>query len=241
MKEILNDLVQHTYLMGLFPYLKIFNKDNQTFIESMAEDKSVVLKAFTHNIIPEFDGTFGMSNIEKLNILLKCPEYKDEPNIKIIRELKDDILIPTTIEFNNKDNDFKNCYRLMNSEIINEKLKSVKLKTIFWEIDIEPSDSSIYKFKYQVNLNSQDKNFNVSTVNNNLIFSFGNQLHNGSFIFHKDIEKKLRNNFSWPIAQTMSLLNLDGYKKIKFSSEGAMMITVRSEYASYEYVLPAKA
>lgn len=241
MKEILNDIVQHTYLMGLFPALKISNNENITLIESMAEDKSVVLKASTHNEISEFNGVFGMGNIERLHTLLKCPEYIDDPIIEIIKEEKDGDLIPSSIKFNNKENDFENYYRLMNTEIINEKLKSVKLKNIHWEIDIVPDEISIQKFKYQINLNSQEKNFNVYTKDNNLIFSFGNKgLHHGSFIFQKNIEKKLK-EFSWPISQTFTLLNLNGNKKIKFSNDGAMLISISSTYANYEYIIPAKA
>lgn len=241
MKEILTDIVQHTYLMGLFPALKIFNDGNNTCIESMAEDKSVVLKATTHNIIPEFNGVFGMGNIERLNTLLKCPEYTDTPVIEIIKEEKDGVKIPSSIKFNNKDNDFENYYRLMNTEIINEKLKSVRLKNIYWEIDIVPNDMSIQKFKYQVNLNSQDKNFNVYTKDSNLIFSFGNKgSHHGSFVFQKNVGKKLK-EFSWPISQTLTLLNLNGNKKIKFSNDGAMLIVISSDYANYEYIVPARA
>ena len=70
MKQILDDIVQHTHLMGLFPALKIHtNENNETIIESMAEDKSVVLQAITNSPIPDFNYTFGMGNIEKLNTL----------------------------------------------------------------------------------------------------------------------------------------------------------------------------
>jgi hypothetical protein len=243
MKQILDDIVQHTHLMGLFPALKIHtNENNETIIESMAEDKSVVLQAITNSPIPDFNYTFGMGNIEKLNTLLKCPEYKDDPIIKVIKSDKDDQKLPIAIEFNNKNNDFKNHYRLMNTEIINEKLKSIRLKQIYWEIDFEPSDTSMQKFKYQVALNNQEKNFSVTTTAGNLIFNFGDQgSYYGSYIFEKNVSKKLRNKFSWPISQTLSLFNLPGSKKIKFSNEGAMMITVTSNHAVYNYILPARA
>jgi hypothetical protein len=188
MKQILDDIVHHTHLMGLFPALKIHtNENNETIIESMAEDKSVVLQAITNSPIPDFNYTFGMGSIEKLNTLLKCPEYKDDPIIKVVKSDKDDQQLPIAIEFNNKNNDFKNHYRLMNTEIINEKLKSIRLKQIYWEIDFEPSDTSMQKFKYQVALNNQEKNFSVTTTEGNLIFNFGDQgSHYGSYIFEKN-------------------------------------------------------
>ena len=46
--------------------------------------------------------------------------------------------IPTHIHFENAGKDFKNDYRFMSTEIINEKLKSVKFKGTTWDIEFEP-------------------------------------------------------------------------------------------------------
>ena len=47
-------------------------------------------------------------------------------------------LVPTGIHFENEKGDFKNDYRFMNAEIINEKLKTVKFKGVKWDVEIEP-------------------------------------------------------------------------------------------------------
>ena len=49
----------------------------------MAEDRSVVLQAKTHDPVPEFIGTFGMPNLNKLDTLLKIPEYKEDAKLEL--------------------------------------------------------------------------------------------------------------------------------------------------------------
>ena len=54
--------------------VKISNEE-QTKIESMAEDRSVILAGNTNSKVNEFDGVFGMSNLDKL-ASLEMSEYK---------------------------------------------------------------------------------------------------------------------------------------------------------------------
>ena len=41
--------------------------------------------------------------------------------------------------FENATKDFKNDYRFMNAEIINEKLKTVKFKGASWDVEVQPN------------------------------------------------------------------------------------------------------
>ena len=69
MKDILQDIVAHTHALGFLSLVKV-TADNDTAIDAMAEDRSVILTATTHNPVPEFVGTFGMPNLGKLNTIL---------------------------------------------------------------------------------------------------------------------------------------------------------------------------
>ena len=77
MKDILQDIVAHTHALGFLSIVKV-GSDNGTKIDSMAEDRSVVLTATTHNPVAEFTDTFGMPNLDKLSLHLKNPEYREE-------------------------------------------------------------------------------------------------------------------------------------------------------------------
>ena len=50
----------------------------------MAEDRSVILQGSFHKPQTEMSGTFGMPQMGKLDIHLKCPEYKEKANITVL-------------------------------------------------------------------------------------------------------------------------------------------------------------
>ena len=97
MKDILQDIVAHTHALGFLNIVKVNGDDAQTGIDSMAEDRSVIMQANTKNAQVEMKGTFGMPNLNKLDIHLKCPEYKDEATIDVVRQDRNGVQIPTGI------------------------------------------------------------------------------------------------------------------------------------------------
>jgi hypothetical protein len=48
MKDFLQDLVAHTHSLGFLPLVKVSASNAETGIESMAEDRSVIVNAKTH-------------------------------------------------------------------------------------------------------------------------------------------------------------------------------------------------
>lgn len=242
MKDILQDLVAHTHSLGFLPLVKVTGEEDNTSIESMAEDRSVIVTAKTHKSVKEFDGTFGMPNLDKLSLHLKNPEYKENAKIEVITSTRNGKDVPTSLHFENTSGDFQNDYRFMNSEIINEKLKSVKFKGASWDIEFEPSVASILRLKLQAQAHSEESVFQVKTEDGNLVFFFGDaSTHAGSFVFQADIKGKLKQTWSWPVQQVMSILNLDGDKTMRIADAGAMQITVDSGLAEYNYILPAQS
>ena len=242
MKDILQDLVAHTHSLGFLPLVKVTGEEDNTSIESMAEDRSVIVTAKTHKSVKEFDGTFGMPNLDKLSLHLKNPEYKENAKIEVITSTRNGKDVPTSLHFENTSGDFQNDYRFMNSEIINEKLKSVKFKGASWDIEFEPNVASILRLKLQAQAHSEESVFQVKTEDGNLVFFFGDaSTHAGSFVFQADIKGKLKQTWSWPVQQVMSILNLDGDKTMRIADAGAMQITVDSGLAEYNYILPAQS
>jgi hypothetical protein len=242
MKDILQDLVAHTHALGCIPLVKISSTDEETAIEAMAEDRSVIVNAKTLAPVDQFVGIFGMPNLNKLDIHLKCPEYKEGASINVVKQQRNGEEIPTGLHFKNAAGDFQNDYRFMNTEIINEKLKSVKFKGAKWEIEFEPQVTSIQKLKFQAQAHSEETVFQVKTDNNDLVFSFGDaSTHAGSFVFEAGITGKLKQEWAWPVIQVMSILALAGDKTVRISDAGAMQITVNSGLAEYNYILPAQS
>jgi hypothetical protein len=242
MKDILQDVVAHTHSLGFLPLAKITGEDKSTTIESMAEDRSVIMVSKTKSPVSEFKGTFGMPNLDKLAMHLKNPEYKENAVIQVVKQQRNGEDVPVNLHFENETGDFTNDYRFMSTEVINEKLKTVKFKGANWDIEFQPSIAAINRLKLQAQAHNEENNFQVKTENGNLVFSFGDaSTHAGSFVFEPGIKTKLKQNWTWPVAQVMSILNLDGDKTMKIADAGAMMITVDSGLAEYEYILPAQS
>ena len=241
MKDILQDIVAHTHALGFLSLVKV-TSDTDTTVESMAEDRSVILTASTNNPVAEFTGTFGMPNLDKLSLHLKNPEYQKDAKIDVIQADRNGETIPTHIHFENAAGDFENDYRFMNKAIIEEKLKTVKFKGAQWNVEITPSMASIARMKLMSAAHSEEPTFNVLTKNGNLVFSFGDaSTHAGEFVFQHDIEGTLAHTWSWPVAQVQSILNLDGDLSMSISDQGAMQISVDSGMVKYDYILPAQS
>jgi hypothetical protein len=242
MKDILQDLVAHTHSLGFLPLIKVTSDTTETAIESIAEDRSVILQAKTKTPVAEFNGVFGMPNLNKLDLHLKCPEYKENAVIEIVTQQRNGEDIPTGLHFENEARDFKNDYRFMNAEVINEQLKSVKFKGAQWAIEFQPTVSSIQRFKYQAAAHSEESTFQVNTDNGNLVFSFGDaSTHAGNFVFQANVGGKLKQAWSWPVQQIISILGLAGDITMRISDVGALQITVDSGLTEFNYILPAQA
>ena len=241
MKDILQDVVAHTHALGFLSLVKVTNEEG-TQIDSMAEDRSVILSATTANTVAEFKGTFGMPNLDKLNLHLKNPEYKDSAKIEVVEAERNGETVPTHIHFENAAGDFQNDYRFMNKAIIEEKLKTVKFKGASWNVEFQPSMAAIARMKLMSAAHSEEPTFNVKTVDGNLVFSFGDaSTHAGEFVFEAGVEGTLAHTWSWPVAQVQAILNLDGDATMSISDQGAMKISVNSGMATYDYILPAQS
>ena len=241
MKDFLQDLVAHTHSLGFLPLVKISATTKETSIESMAEDRSVILNAKSKTPVEDFEGVFGMPNLNKLDTHLKCPEYKENFTIEVVKQERNGEVIPTGLHFKNGTGDFENDYRFMNTEVINDMLKTVKFKGAGWDIEFVPSMASIQRLKFQAAAHTEEPTFQVSTSGSNLVFSFGDaSTHAGNFVF-ANVTGKLKQTWSWPVSAVISILNLTGDKTVRIADAGAMNITVDSGIAVYEYILPAQS
>jgi len=240
MKDILQDIVAHTHSLGFLNIVKVTSEADTT-IESMAEDRSVILSSQTKTPVSEFTGTFGMPNLDKLALHLKCPEYQTNAKVSVEQAERNGETVPTHIHFENEAGDFENDYRFMNKQIIDEKLKTVKFKGASWDVVVEPSMASIQRMKFQSMAHAEETVFTVRTEGTNLVFSFGDaSQHAGSFVFQTDVTGSLKHAWAWPVAQVQAILNLDGKVTMSISDQGAMQLTVDSGLAEYNYILPAQ-
>lgn len=240
LQEILRDIVDHTYGLGYLPMVKITSDNTSTGLESVAPDRSIILYAKTHEVIPEFSGSFGFSNMEKLDHHLKNPEYKENATIKVVNVTKNDITSPDHIHFENESGDFRNEYRFMHTMLIDQKMNGVIFSEPKWVIEFKPTIESIKRLKLQSTANKEEKKFQAKTERSNLVISFGNAAsHAGSFVFHSDVDGILKHKWEWLVDPVLSVLNLDGEKTMFISDNGGLKISVDSGMVVYDYIIPA--
>jgi len=244
MKDILQDIVSHTQNLGFLTTVKVTGEEDKTSMFSMADDRSVIMEAETHNPYPDMIGVFGMPQLQKLKYLLDGSEYQQDAKITITSAERNGETIPVGIHFENKDGDFKNDYRFMNMEIINEKMKTVKFRGVNWDVEVVPTLAGVQRFNFQAGANNEHPTFLAKTDGTNLKFIFGDaSTHGGEFIFATDVNGKLDRGWTWPVASILAILKIADVNntKMSISNEGAIQITLDSGLAKYQYIIPAQA
>jgi hypothetical protein len=239
MRDYLKDLVEHTHDLGCIDLVKITGDDRNTAIVGVAEDLSVVLEGSFKNPHPDFMGTFGMPNLNKLKILLNLQEYRENASLALTKRTTGE---PDGIEFENATGDFRNTYRFMSANVVNDKLKTPKFKGVNWHIEFEPTVAAIQRLRMQAQANAEEPNFQARTENGDLKFFFGDHsTHAGNFVFQAGVADQLKRTWSWPVAQFIAIMALTGDKTVRISDDGAAQITVDSGIAVYNYILPAQS
>jgi hypothetical protein len=244
MKDYLLDIVSNTYDLGCIGAVKITGTDKATALDAVADDRTVVISAQFHAPVPEFQGLFGMPNLDKLKILLNLQEYRENAVITVNRSDRAGTGVeePVGLHFTNPAGDFQNDYRFMTSAVAAEKLKTARpKKSPAWLIEFEPTVAGIQRLKMQAQAHSDEPLFQVKTDQDRLKFSFGDHsTHAGEFVFHAGITGRLQQTWSWPAKQVISILDLTGDKIMRISDEGIAEITVDSGLAVYRYALLAQ-
>lgn len=242
MKDHLLDIVKNTYGLGVIDLIKITGTAEETAIEGIAEDRSVIVQGKLNAPVAEFVGVFGMPNLGKLNTILGIPEYKEKAKISLATQDRNGVTVPTGLHFENAAGDFKNDYRFMSQEIIADKLKSVKMRSVEWHVEFEPTVAAIQRLKFMASANSEELNFTAKTENGDLKFFFGDHSsHAGNFVFHAGVGNNLTKGWSWPVTAVIAILNLAGDKTFRISNDGVAQITVNTGIATYNYLLPAQS
>lgn len=242
MKDYLQDLIQHTQGLGNVDLIKVSGTDQETQINAIADDKSVIVSGTLASPIIDFVGVFGMPNLGKLKTILGFDDYDNDAKISVTTSNRDGVDVPTTIHFETKNGDFVNDYRLMSKAIVEEKVKTVTFKGTTWNVEFEPTIAGIQRLKKQASANSEQEHFTMTTVNGDLKINFGDpSTHSGNFVFQPTVTGTLSKTWNWPVKVFLAIMDLPGDKTVRIADAGATEITVNSGLATYRYLLPANS
>lgn len=239
MRDYLLDIVKHTRGVGNIDAVKV---TDGTTVEAKDDDNKVIVKATYKSASSELSGTLGLPNLDKLNVILNIPEYAENANITVEKRERNGEDVPFSLNFENKSGDFKNDFRFMSKELVQQRIPEVRFKGATWNVEFNPHSASTQRFKFQSQANSEETVFTAKTENGNLKFYFGDaSSHSGNFVFQPEVEGELKQAWKYPVQEVMSVLNLNGDKTMKFSDMGALQIDVDNGVAVYEYIFPAQS
>lgn len=237
--DSLKDIVKHTHSLGFVEMVKLIGTATDAKIEAIDADKTVVLYGEMYQPIKELQATVGLS---RLGLLKGFMDLHDKSAITVEEEVRVGVSVPTELKFDNGDEDIA-VYRFMSETMANEQIKVPPFKGATWNVTLTPDKARIDRLsQYTGVLGGAEKRFIVSTKNDVLNFSIGSGPTDRTNIpFAKGITGALKHQWSWPLAQVLSILKLNdtGTLTLYFSDMGAMKIDVDSGVGRYSYILPA--
>lgn len=244
-RDVVQDIVKHTAGLGFITAVKVTGTDTETSLDAMDADRTVILKAKLHNVVPEFAGEFGLGNLGFLSGVTNLSNYQDDnATIEVVSRERNGVQIPDHLLFKDVEGN-NDQYRFMSKEIIESTLQTVKFKGVNWDVTFQPTKQKVAELQAIAGIyGGIEPNFTVKTENGDLIITVG--AADGSFTgkrtFAKNVNGEIKEGFAWPLSQVLAILKLgmSGTCVMNISAKGALQISVDSGIGKYDYILPAQ-
>jgi len=242
--DAFKDIVKHTSSLGFIDMVKLVGTATDAKIEAIDADKTVVIFGEMYQPIAGIESTVGLSQIAVLKGFMDFPLFSgDKATTDIVTELRNGATVPTEIKFNSGSGYTAN-FRLMSETMVNEQIKVPPFKGATWNLSIVPEKRKIADLSYfQGVMGGFEKRFVVSVNNGTLNFSVGDGPTNRNEVpFAENVTGTLKHQWSWPLAQVLSILKLSDTASstvMNFSDMGALKIDIDSGIGKYSYILPA--
>jgi len=243
MREILTDVVKKIGGLGFVDTVKVTGTADETKIEAIDNDKTVIIKAKLNAPQADLIGDFGISSLPLLSGLLNFTSYKtDDATFNVKRRDMNGKTVPEEFEFRDAAGLGSN-FRLMSANLVSEQPIVADIK---WDVSFVPTKSKIQEFSSLAGLYSQfDQFFSVKTKDGNLVVAIGEEAaatHRASMVLVEGVAGELKGELLWPISQFLSIVKLaDGNDyTVGITSKGALQVEVTTEHANYKFIMPAR-
>ena len=245
-KDTLKDVLRHTHSLGIFEMVKINGTAEETAIETVDADKTVILKATTVNPVPDFvDATVGLSRMSVLDGYLKFPGFdSDDGTVQVVTQERNNVEVPVEVEFKSAEGTDAH-YRFMLADVINQQLKDIKFKGAEFDVTIEPTQKMLKDLTYFNSiLGAYEANFSPKTEDGALVFNVGDGASNRTkIVVNNNVEGEINTDWNWPLDVVLRILRLGDNSTIdmSFNNQGLLQIKVDSGMGVYTYLLPARS
>lgn len=244
-KNTFKDVLKHTHTLGIFEMVKISGTLEETVIETVDADKTVIVKGKTVNPVADFaDNTVGLSRMSVLDGYIKFPGFDDDAaTVRVITQERNGEDVPTEVEFVANDGTNAN-YRFMLAEVINQQLKNIAFKGADFDVNIVPSQKNLKDLAYFNGVLGQfESTFSPRTADGKLYFYIGDGSGDRTKILINDApDGEVSHEFHWPLDIVLKILRLSESSNVVLSinAKGLLQIVVHSGLSEYTYLLPAK-
>jgi len=243
--EVFSDILSHTHGLSFIEMVKVSTDEDETKIEAMDEDRTVVLYGKLNSRVDDLEGVVGLSRMAVLAGYLKFPSFtEDGAKVEIVKQTRGEAEVPAEIKFSSSDG-HDAVYRFMYKDAVEDLIQVPKFKGVQWDVVITPTEKNLKDLSYFNNiLGAFEPVFTAKTEGTDLNLYIGSGSTDKATVpFASDISGSLSGNLSWPLVETLAILKLAQKAEdctMSFSSKGALKIEMSTGLASYEYILPAR-
>ncbi len=242
LKDIFKEINQYVANTGMFDKIKVYVENNQLQVEAYDQGRCLVKGKF-HKPVPEISGSFGIKNLNMLNIITNDPEYlATESTITVNTESRDGKTYLASLTYVNKSQT-EIYYRFMSSDLLP---KNTQVRDLKYDVIVNPTRSSIQQFIWAGNgLSSVEQYFNPQIRDRQLRFFIGEegaQNSRGGVVFAQNIDAKMQCDWYWKVSDVQTLLKLNDTAdcEVSISGEGAFQIKFQTGQAEWQYVVGGK-
>ena len=239
MKELLSDIVRQA--APLFDKIRVTGDDTGTKVEAYTEDKMLFLFADLKDVVPDFAGEFGISNLALLRGLLDFASYKaDTAKFQVRRVQRDGSEYVAELEFGDAGGG-RTLFRTINPRMIGDRAHITPIK---WGVSVTPAKAKQTEVMQLTGMLSQvDQYFAVSYDKRVLFLTIGSKgaaSHNSTVALAADIEcDGLPNQWVFKAPHFLAVLKNAGNLPctITFAKEGVGGVRIETEHGIYNYIL----
>jgi hypothetical protein len=241
MKDVLLDIAKQT--SGLTDSLRFSGKNGEVSFKGCDPDKSLFIEAVLKNPVTEFEGEFGLSNINMLTGLLNFSNFKtDDAVFSVKRRERNGVSTVEQFEFRNPVTGNSADFRMMDAALVPQ----FTIPELEWLVQITPTKSKLLEFTQLSSLYSEiNKDFGVKIEKGNLLFFIGDEQsssHRTSMVFDNNITAELKTPYVWKNNYFTSVMKLAGSHPTTLrlaNNKPVMSIVVDTVHGVYTYFIRA--
>ena len=236
-QSILKDIIKHCGVAGV-EVIKITGSDEGIKAQCHDLDKTLFVEGNFAEVIPEFSGEFGITNIKMLSGLLGFSHYQ-EGSFAVKTRKVNDVEVPSQLQFKGKGS--RSTFNLMDNNYVPQQ---ATIAQVPWNIVIdEVTKDMMAEFQQFAGLYSEvDKHFNVAVDDGAIMVTFGQEAsstHSGAMKL-VETTQTLANTLSFPVDKFVMLMKLaiaNETAKLKFTDKGLLGVDIESDNGVFHYYL----